>query len=103
MEILVRGKSNIVSDALRAFAERRVRAALDHTQRKVSSVDVRVADLNGPRGGVDIRAGVVAVLAHGGAVFVEGRSADAYAAVEQAIARLANCTRRRVARFRAVT
>lgn len=99
MEVLVRGKSNIVSNALRHYAERRVRLALDHAERKISSVDVRVADLNGPRGGVDIRAGLVAVLAHGGAIFVEARDADAYAAVEQAVSRLVARTQRHIGRL----
>lgn len=97
MQVLVRGKSMIVSEALRSFAERQVRSALDHAP-NISSVDVRVADLNGPRGGIDIRAGVVAVLAHGGAIFVEARAADAYAAIERAVTRLAARAQRRAAR-----
>ena len=103
MDVLVRGKSIVVSEALRAYAEGRVRSALNHAAAKISSVDVRVADLNGPRGGVDIRAAVVAVLSHGGAVFVEARAADAYAAIEQAIARLVARTQRRIGRLAAVT
>jgi ribosome-associated translation inhibitor RaiA len=101
MEVLVRGKSILISDAVRSFAEGKVRAALDHQAAKVSSVDVRVADLNGPRGGVDIRAGIVAVLVHGGAVFVEARAADAYVAIERAIARLVARTHRHGARLAA--
>ena len=103
MEVLVRGKSIIVSEALRSFTEGRVRSAFDHGPMQISSVDVRVADLNGPRGGVDIRAGVVAVLAHGGAVFVEARANDAYAAIEQAISRLVARTQHHVGRLRAVS
>ncbi|MGH9219136.1 MAG: HPF/RaiA family ribosome-associated protein [Vicinamibacterales bacterium] len=102
MDVLVRGNSLTISEALRAYSEGRVRSGLEHLTARISSVDVRVADTNGPRGGIDIRAGIVAVLSHGGAVFVEARAADAYAAVEHAVSRLVSRMQHRVRRLRAV-
>ena len=42
-----------LSDALREYAERRLRFALDRFVPRIADVHLRLEDLNGPRGGVD--------------------------------------------------
>ena len=101
MNILVRGINVKISDAFTNYAETRVRSALKHVANRVANVEVRVGDTNGPRGGIDMNAWIIAQLSHGGSIVVEVAAADAYAAVDRAVARLAGRTRRHVGRLRA--
>lgn len=78
-----------VSDALHEFTRRRVERALRPFHETVSRVDVRTRDVDGPRGGVDIQCTVtVELTAVKQRVVVRSKSADAYAAVQGACARL---------------
>ena len=95
-EILARGFA--LTAALRSYAERRLHAALGRYRRAVHAVRVRLADLNGPRGGVD-KSCIVEV--RGPAlvpVVVRERDADLYAAIDRAGQRLDATMARRLAR-----
>ena len=100
MNILVRGINLKISDAFTNYAEARARAALRHAAARIASIEIRVGDTNGPRGGIDTNASIIAVLSHGGSIVVEVAAADAYAAVNRAVGRLAARTERHVARMR---
>lgn len=90
-----------VSDALQEFTQRRVARALRPFQSNVSRVDVRIRDVNGPRGGIDKRCRVTVELAAvKQKVVVESKSADAYAAVQRACARLSEAVSRALTRQR---
>jgi putative sigma-54 modulation protein len=89
MLIEVRHINLPVSDALREFTQRRVERALRPFHSNIARVDVRITDVNGPEGGIDKRCSVTAELA--GAeqkTVVHSENADAYAAVQDACARL---------------
>jgi ribosome hibernation promoting factor len=101
MNILVRGINLKISEAFTDYAETRTRAALRHAASRIAHVEIRVGDTNGPRGGIDINAWIIAVLTHGGSVVVEVAAADAYAAVDRAVTRLAGRMQRHVGRLRA--
>ena len=88
-----------VSDALQEFTQRRVERALRPFHSNVSRVDVRITDVNGPDGGIDKRCSVTAELA--GAkqkTVVHSENADAYAAVQDACARLSEAVSRALSR-----
>lgn len=94
--ILARGFA--LTSALRAHAERHLRAALGRYRDAVHSVQVRLADLNGPRGGIDK---TCLVQVHGPAlapVVVRERDADLYAAIARAAARVGRAMARRIGR-----
>ena len=55
MRIEVSGNGITVTQGLRAYAARRLRFALGRFSSQVIRVHVRVADVNGPRGGIDVR------------------------------------------------
>ncbi|MGH9382765.1 MAG: HPF/RaiA family ribosome-associated protein [Vicinamibacterales bacterium] len=101
MHINVRGQKRLISNALKSYTEGRVRSRLEHIAAPITSVVVQVADLNGPRGGIDKRAGISARLLFGGPLYAEARGADAYDAVDRAVSRLVTGTARRIGRFRA--
>lgn len=90
-----------VSDALQEFTQRRVARALRPFQSNVSRVDVRIIDVNGPRGGIDKRCRVTVELAAvKQKVVVQSKSADTYAAVQGACARLSEAVSRALTRRR---
>lgn len=88
------------ADALRAHAERALRFALTRFGAAVAAVRLRLVDENGPRGGTDQRCRVRVSLAQGGAIDVEGDSADARAAIHSVSARAARAVSRRLGRVR---
>lgn len=90
-----------VSDALHDFAIRRLSRALRPFEEAVSRADVRISDLNGPRGGIDIECRVSVALAPlDQPVIVTGKGADPYAAVIDATARLHEAVSRALGRRR---
>ena len=53
---VIRLSGNIeVTDAISSHVQSRFTAALDNHERQVNDVTVRLADVNGPKGGVDMR------------------------------------------------
>lgn len=84
MHLEIRGQHLDVGRAARFHAERRLRFALGRFASRVGRVAVRVADVNGPRGGTDKRCRIVVALGGAGTVVVEDRDADVYAAIDAA-------------------
>lgn len=94
--IFARGFS--LTSPLRDYAERRLRAALGRYRNAVHTVQMRLADINGPRGGVD-KSCLVEV--NGPAltpVVIRERDADLYHAIDRAALRLDRALARRVSR-----
>ena len=90
-----------VSDELREFTRRRVVRALRPFQESVSRVDVRTRDVNGPRGGIDIWCTVIIVPTNvRQRVVVRSKSVDAYAAIQDACARVNEALSRALGRQR---
>lgn len=88
MEIKVRvrggrGSSGSVWD----HAVRRIRFHLGRFGDEISSVLVRISDVNGPRGGVDKRCQVTVRGRRLSSVIVHDLSGDAYSAVDMAVER----------------
>ena len=84
-----------VDPGIAILAKRRMQFALGRFGRSVRSMTVRIADLNGPRGGVDQRCSVVVRLAAPRRAIVIEETAEQ---AGMAIARAADRTARAVAR-----
>lgn len=89
MKIEIRFRSLPASDELREHAVRRLRLDLRHFGAEVSGAMVRIADVNGPRGGVDKRCQVTVSGRQIGSPTVEEHHEDAFAAVGLAVGRAA--------------
>jgi ribosome-associated translation inhibitor RaiA len=83
-----------LNDDDRAHIRRRLRKLIARHSRAVERVTVRVRDVNGPRGGVDIVSRIKVVLRRLPSIVVEHRSAylgsslnQAFSAVERTVAR----------------
>jgi len=101
VDIELRAKGGIrLNPALRTHVERRLRFALDRLARRVRSVRVLLEDVNGPRGGDDVRCLVLARISGGGHVVVQETRRDPFAAVARASDRIGHGLARRLGRLR---
>lgn len=90
-----------LTEAIRDYVETRLRSALSPWMRRVMYVVVRLEDVNGPRGGRDMRCQIMATLARRGMVVVEAREEDLYCAIDVARDRLRRAVRREMEQRRA--
>lgn len=89
MLVEVRGSTVPISEALEEHILRKLDFALRKFADRIERVVVRLADLNGPKGGLDKRCRVEARLfSRSQSLVVEAVDSDAYVAVSQAAARL---------------
>lgn len=98
MGILARGIA--LTEAIRGYAQRRVNTALGRYRQTLESVQVRLADINGPRGGIDKHC---VIEVRGPAlvpIIVRERNADLYVAIDRAAERVDRAVARRLARNR---
>ena len=98
MQIDIQARGFRLTPGLRTQAERRLRFALGSTSSRVRSVVMRLADENGPRGGVDKRCSIRATLPGAPPVIIEHQEADLYVAIDRAADRVARAVSRRLQR-----
>lgn len=103
MLVHVRAQDQSLLGAIQRHLEKRTRAALGPMATRVSSVGLALSDINGPRGGADLRCVVTVDLVPTGSLRAEATHADLLSAVGRALARarreIAKATReRRIAR-----
>ncbi|MBK8768375.1 MAG: HPF/RaiA family ribosome-associated protein [Burkholderiaceae bacterium] len=84
MQIEIQARGFSLTEALRTQAERRVRFALGSTSGRVRNVVMRLADENGPRGGLDKRCTIRANFPGAPPVIIEQQEADLYVAIDRA-------------------
>ncbi|MBL8954690.1 MAG: HPF/RaiA family ribosome-associated protein [Myxococcaceae bacterium] len=83
---------------LKEHARRRLEFQLAPFSHEVRSVYVTLTDVNGPKGGLDMKCLVTVRSRHLATIAVEELAADAYAAIDVAIARAARAVARRLGR-----
>lgn len=98
----VRALKYEIDDELLEHIERRLRFALRRFADHVGEVQIQLADVNGPRGGVDKRCRITVPLLPRGVVRVEGDGDDPFALVAQVAKRVGRSVRRTLARRRGV-
>jgi ribosome-associated translation inhibitor RaiA len=96
MRIDIQSRGFALTEALRAQADRRLRIALGSVSGHVRQLAIRLADINGPRGGVDKRCTLRAQVEGAPAVVIEHRDADLYVAIDLAASRLRRTVARRL-------
>lgn len=100
MRVQVRCTGIEPSTGLAEHAKRRIHQHLSRFGHRLRSVEARLGDVNGPRGGRDKRC---LVTAHGpglGVLRVEELHEDVYACMERALERLEEAVGRSIARVR---
>ncbi len=94
--ILARGLA--LTEAIRRYADARLRTALGRYRSAIDSVSVRLIDVNGPRGGVDKHCLVEVRAPSLAPIIVRERESDLYVAIDRAAGRLDRAVARRLDR-----
>ena len=101
MELSIRTHGLDLSDPLKAYTERRLRSSLGSFITQLDGVEVRLGDVNGPRGGIDKRCAIKVMLRRFGVVFARAAGTDVYSTVDQAATRIRSAVSRALSRRRA--
>jgi ribosome-associated translation inhibitor RaiA len=96
MNVSVRGRHLDVSHPLRVYAGRRLQFAIGSFEPRIDQVEVRIEDVNGPRGGIDKTATITVFVNPGGWIFARAAGTNAYSAVDRAASRIRTLLVRRV-------
>ncbi|HVA01883.1 MAG TPA: HPF/RaiA family ribosome-associated protein [Terriglobia bacterium] len=98
LELHIRGN---IAEPLRRYAERRFHFALRRFSHRVRRLRIYVADVNGPRGGVDKQCRVLLEVAPSGSLMLEETDVRLHEAMDRAAGRLRRCVRRELKRQQA--
>lgn len=98
MRIAIQARGFALTQDLRTHVEQRLKFALSRFQDHLTGVTVHLADINGPRGGVD-KLCQLQVCVHGlPDIVVKDTEADLYVAVNRAAGRAGRMLRRHLRR-----
>lgn len=100
MKLQIRLQRVEVNNEFQEHIERRLLFALGRFSPRIQRVAVYLADLNGPKGGVDKRCRLVARLLRSGVVTVEDQDAELTVLIDRAAQRLARTVQRKLERRR---
>jgi putative sigma-54 modulation protein len=100
MEMTVRFPGLAQSESMRSFVERQALFHLGRFGREVDTVEVRVRDVNGPRGGQDMECRVTIRGRRLGVVTITELSHDLYRSAGAAMTRVARALARSLERAR---
>jgi putative sigma-54 modulation protein len=88
MKLSVLGEKIRVRKGLREHIARRVYFSLTRFGPAIDRIEVRVGDMNGPRGGIDKYCRIIVRLKASGSIVIEAREDDLYASVAYAAERV---------------
>ena len=101
MHLRVQARNAEISQTFEEWIERRLWFALAKFGRRICRITASLADINGPRGGVDQRCLVEVLLLPSGRIEAEATDADAALAVSRATSRISRRLRDTLERRRA--
>ena len=94
MNVRIQTQGFTLTPAIAAWTHDRLSRSLQRFSEEITSVDVYLKDINGPKGGEDKQALVRVQLRSGSPVFVETPHADMYAAIDLSARRTQRTVRR---------
>ena len=100
MQLNIQARGFVLTDALRNYTEKRLKFAVARDDNVVMRAHIRLADINGPRGGVDKRCQVELALAGQSNIVIEDTQDDLYFAIDRACDRAMRTLNRRLERLR---
>ncbi|WP_305075322.1 HPF/RaiA family ribosome-associated protein [Propionivibrio sp.] len=98
MQIQIHSDDFALTEGLREHIVKRLAYSLNHGRDVISRVVVRLADVNGPRGGVDKCCGIEVRLKGASPIAIDDTQADLYVAIDRAAERTGRTLDRRIAR-----
>ena len=87
-----------LTDSLRAYIERRINFTFSGRFDQIKSIQVRLSDINGPRGGIDKRCRIQIAVPRLKYIVVEDTESNLYVAIDRAMDRAGRTVNRRLAR-----
>lgn len=108
MQILIHARDYAATSAMRDFIKRKLGFGVGRFADRIARINIRLKDMNGPRGGVDQHCRVDVAMSSGGTVAAEATELDIYTAIKLAVARVARrvgttIDRRRSAKTRRIS
>ena len=94
MNIRIQTQGFTLTPAIAAWTHDRLSRSLQRFSEDITSIDVYLKDINGPKGGEDKQALVRVQLRSGPPVFVETPHTDMYAAIDRSSRRVQRTVRR---------
>ena len=88
MKVQFASKGLVMADGARAHAVRRLHFALDRFAGRVTRARVRLVDVNGPKGGIDIQCLIQVWVTGIGALVVKVMAADPDTAIDRGAERI---------------
>lgn len=98
MQLDIQARGFTLTEGLRNYCEQRLRSALGPASGRLRNVAVRLSDVNGPRGGVDKRCTIRAIVPGAPPVVIAQYETDVYVAIDRAADRIARSLSRRMER-----
>lgn len=89
-----------LTDSLKNYTTNHMQFALNRNDAMIVRAQVWLADINGPRGGIDKRCQIELKLAGQNSIVIEDIETDLYIAIDRACARCMRTLARRIARAR---
>ncbi len=100
MNVKIQARGFELTEALQEYAQRRVDFALSWYRAEIQSLEIRLSDVNGPKGGRDKRCAIQLRLRGEPSLRVDDVETNMYAAIDRAVDRCKRTLARRVARLR---
>lgn len=100
MQLDIQARGFSLTNGILNYTKQRMQFALHRNDSHIMRVRVRLADINGPRGGVDKRCQIELALAGQSNIVIEDTEADLYFAIDRACERCMRTLDRRLQRLR---
>ena len=100
MQLDIQTNGFSLTDGISNYTRRRMQFALGRNDKFITNARVRLADINGPRGGVDKRCQIELALSGRNNIVIEDIEADLYVAIDRACDRCARTLVRKLKRSR---
>lgn len=89
MQLDIQASGFSLTDSIRDYTKQRLQFALSRNDQHITRVQVRLADINGPRGGVDKRCQIDLTMAGQSDIVIEDIETNLYVAIDRASDRCA--------------
>jgi ribosomal subunit interface protein len=100
MQLDIQTNGFALTDGIRDYTKQRMQFALNSSTKHITKIKVRLADINGPRGGIDKRCQIDLSLAGHNDIVIEDTETNLYVAIDRASDRCARTLSRRLERAR---
>ncbi len=100
MQFDIQSNGFSLTDSIRDYTKRRLQFALNRNDKHITRVQVRLADINGPRGGEDKRCQIDLTMSGHSDIVIEDIETNLYVAIDRASERCQRTLARRLERAR---